>query len=244
MKLKTPITDTKDLIELAFLVSEGAENAGIEKEYSKAARKALSLMIYAAERMYGEESTAKHGETPQPDKPLPIMEGKIVLNSPHRGLRIEAEALAALAYAPDEVIAVTIREAAREAGFKIGDVGGPPGASAPTIETEYSGPDLAETMRAPAPTEKTDRRSADAPRNDKDGQKKREVYPDIYDHSNKPFLFSRLFDYAEWAECNEWEVPLCLADDLRAAAKFIRFMGEQYPRACVHYEEAKKGADT
>lgn len=147
MKLKTPITDTREIVELAFLVIEGAENAGIEKEYRKAARTALSLMIYAAEKLHGEaEGTDCHGR--------------------------------------------------------------------------------------------------ERPRNDKEAPKKREVWPEQYTASNKPFLFSRLLDYAEWAECNEWEVPLCLADDLRAAATFIRFMGEQHPDVCAHYEEAKKGADT
>ena len=27
----------------------------------------------------------------------------------------------------------------------------------------------------------------------------------------------RLREYAEWARANEWEVPLCMADDLEAA---------------------------
>lgn len=145
MKLKTPITDTREIVELALLVMHGAACANVPKEVCPEVGKALALMVQTAERMYGEaEGTDCHG--------------------------------------------------------------------------------------------------AEAPRNDKDGQKKRAVYPDIYDHSNKPFLFSRLFDYAEWAECNEWEVPLCMADDLRAAAKFIRFMGEQHPDVCAHYEEAKKGA--
>lgn len=31
-------------------------------------------------------------------------------------------------------------------------------------------------------------------------------------------LIERLREYAEWARANEWEVPLCLADDLEAAA--------------------------
>ena len=243
MKLKTPSMDTREIVVTAPVTPEDirqVDPADIVLPVVPV-NNHWHWMEHLEAGDMGEESTEKHGEAPQPDDPLPIMEGKIVLNSPHRGLRIEAEALAALAYAPDEVIAMTIREAAREAGFKIGDEAGPPGAAAPTVETEYSGPDLAETMRASAPTK--EERGADAPRNDKEGQKKREVYPDIYDHSNKPFLFSRLFDYAEWAECNEWEVPLCLADDLRAAAKFIRFMGEQHPDVCAHDEEAKKGAD-
>lgn len=31
-------------------------------------------------------------------------------------------------------------------------------------------------------------------------------------------LIERLREYAEWARENEWEVPLCMADDLDAAA--------------------------
>lgn len=34
-------------------------------------------------------------------------------------------------------------------------------------------------------------------------------------------LVKRLREYAEWAQANEWEVPLCMADDLEAAAKRI-----------------------
>lgn len=31
-------------------------------------------------------------------------------------------------------------------------------------------------------------------------------------------LWERLHEHAEWAQGNEWETPLCLADDLKAAA--------------------------
>lgn len=34
-------------------------------------------------------------------------------------------------------------------------------------------------------------------------------------------LIERLCEYAEWARVNEWEVPLCMADDLETAAKRI-----------------------
>lgn len=34
-------------------------------------------------------------------------------------------------------------------------------------------------------------------------------------------LIERLKEYAEWADANEWEVPLCLGDDLRKAAAYI-----------------------
>ena len=34
-------------------------------------------------------------------------------------------------------------------------------------------------------------------------------------------LCERLHENAEWARCNEWETPLCLADDLTAAADAI-----------------------
>ncbi|EHL71937.1 hypothetical protein HMPREF1032_03174 [Subdoligranulum sp. 4_3_54A2FAA] len=34
-------------------------------------------------------------------------------------------------------------------------------------------------------------------------------------------LWERLHKNAEWARCNEWETPLCLADDLTAAADAI-----------------------
>lgn len=34
-------------------------------------------------------------------------------------------------------------------------------------------------------------------------------------------LWERLHEHAEWARCNEWETPLCLADDLTAAADAI-----------------------
>ena len=34
-------------------------------------------------------------------------------------------------------------------------------------------------------------------------------------------LVERLREKAEWARCNEWETPLCLADDLTAAADAI-----------------------
>lgn len=34
-------------------------------------------------------------------------------------------------------------------------------------------------------------------------------------------LVDRLRENAEWARCNEWETPLCLADDLTAAADAI-----------------------
>lgn len=30
-------------------------------------------------------------------------------------------------------------------------------------------------------------------------------------------LVKRLREHAEWAQANEWEVPLCMADDLEAA---------------------------
>lgn len=30
----------------------------------------------------------------------------------------------------------------------------------------------------------------------------------------------------EWAEANEWETPICLADDLRQAIKIIESMEE------------------
>lgn len=35
-------------------------------------------------------------------------------------------------------------------------------------------------------------------------------------------LIQRLLEYAEWADANEYEVPLCLGDDLRKAAEYIR----------------------
>lgn len=34
-------------------------------------------------------------------------------------------------------------------------------------------------------------------------------------------LWERLHENAEWARCNEWETPLCLADDLTVAADAI-----------------------
>lgn len=34
-------------------------------------------------------------------------------------------------------------------------------------------------------------------------------------------IVERLRENAEWARCNEWETPLCLADDLTAAADTI-----------------------
>lgn len=34
-------------------------------------------------------------------------------------------------------------------------------------------------------------------------------------------LVNRLREYAEWAQANEWEVPLCMAEDLDEAAKRI-----------------------
>lgn len=34
-------------------------------------------------------------------------------------------------------------------------------------------------------------------------------------------LIERLREYAEWTDANEWEVPLCLGDDLREAAEYI-----------------------
>ena len=34
-------------------------------------------------------------------------------------------------------------------------------------------------------------------------------------------LWERLHENAEWARCNEWETPLCLADDLTAAVDAI-----------------------
>lgn len=34
-------------------------------------------------------------------------------------------------------------------------------------------------------------------------------------------LVERLRENAEWARCNEWETPLCLADDLKEAADAI-----------------------
>ena len=40
-------------------------------------------------------------------------------------------------------------------------------------------------------------------------------------------LWERLHENAEWARCNEWETPLCLADDLTAAADAIeRLQGD------------------
>ena len=38
---------------------------------------------------------------------------------------------------------------------------------------------------------------------------------------DKEFV-ERLREKAEWARCNEWETPLCLADDLTAAADAIK----------------------
>lgn len=34
-------------------------------------------------------------------------------------------------------------------------------------------------------------------------------------------LIRRLKEEAEWAEANEWETPITLADDLRAAANML-----------------------
>lgn len=37
---------------------------------------------------------------------------------------------------------------------------------------------------------------------------------------------SRLLEYAEWADANEWECPLCLGDDLREAAQYLELWDE------------------
>lgn len=42
------------------------------------------------------------------------------------------------------------------------------------------------------------------------------------DFGSRAALMVRLREYAEWADANEWEVPLCLGDDLRAAADMLQ----------------------
>lgn len=34
-------------------------------------------------------------------------------------------------------------------------------------------------------------------------------------------LINRLYEYADWADENSWEVPICLSEDLRYAAHYI-----------------------
>lgn len=42
------------------------------------------------------------------------------------------------------------------------------------------------------------------------------------DFGSRAALIVRLREYAEWADANEWEVPICLGDDLRAAAEMLQ----------------------
>lgn len=37
-------------------------------------------------------------------------------------------------------------------------------------------------------------------------------------------LAQNLREYAEWADANQWETPICLGDDLRKAADYIEMM--------------------
>ena len=37
-------------------------------------------------------------------------------------------------------------------------------------------------------------------------------------------LINKLKEYADWAEANEWEAPICLSDDLYKAAEILTFV--------------------
>lgn len=160
MKLKTPITDTREIVEMALLVMHGAACANVPKEVCQEVGKALALMVQTAERMYGELSPTA-GASP----PL---------------------------------------------GNEVGQEATPHPSPAATPSPQGEGK-----------------------------ERKRAVYPDIYDHSDKLLLQERLEEYAEWAACNEWEVPLCLADDLKRAARFIYYCNAAYPRAMMDFEKAE-----
>ena len=89
MKLKTPSMDTREIVVTAPVTPEDirqVDPADIVLPVVPV-NNHWHWMEHLEAGDMGEESTEKHGEAPQPDDPLPIMEGKIVLNSPHRGLR-------------------------------------------------------------------------------------------------------------------------------------------------------------
>ena len=37
-------------------------------------------------------------------------------------------------------------------------------------------------------------------------------------------FINKLKEYANWAEANEWEVPICLSDDLNKAVEILTFV--------------------
>lgn len=53
-------------------------------------------------------------------------------------------------------------------------------------------------------------------------------------------LWERLHKNAEWARGNEWETPLCLADDLTAAADALNGVAYRDDSAIVELRVAKR----
>jgi len=57
-------------------------------------------------------------------------------------------------------------------------------------------------------------------------------------------FINKLLEYANWADANEYEVPICLGDDLRKAAHCIKEYEEiicQYENYFEHLSEESDG---
>ena len=54
----------------------------------------------------------------------------------------------------------------------------------------------------------------------------------------------KLYGYADWAEANQWEVPICLADDLKKAAHCIETYEEiinELEKLCAYGDKEING---
>lgn len=164
MKLKKPITDTKELLEIAFPLISAITAAGATDEDIATAGAALTMLISEIERADGE----------------------------------------------DERIATPSSATARnDAGaFRAADC------------RPYDGNGERPHPSA-APTPSTCAGEAEG---------KRSVFPDIYEKPKGVTLTERLREYAEWAECNEWETPLMLKADLLTAVSVLENAYAEFPR--------------
>lgn len=57
-------------------------------------------------------------------------------------------------------------------------------------------------------------------------------------------FINKLLEYADWADANEYEVPICLGNDLRKAAHCIKEYEEiicQYENYFEHLSEESNG---
>ena len=84
--------------------------------------------------------------------------------------------------------------------------------------------ELIESMDAPQGGARND-----TGKNEPPVRKTRAVFPEQYDRAENETLAGRLREYAEWADCNDWEVPLLLGNDLRLAAQSIEIAEQKLP---------------